>query len=65
MNKAVQKAIDELQKSAISVNEGRYEEWLRMLMEMGEEELRSKYQERETEPPMVGEDWVPVNAEYL
>lgn len=48
-----------------AINEGRHEEWLRMLMEMGAEELRSRYQEREMEPPMAGEDWVPVNAEYL
>ena len=54
-----------LGQAVTAISEGRYEEWLRMLMEMGEEELRSRYQEREMEPPMAGEDWVPANAEYL
>ena len=56
---------EHLGQAVKAVNEGRYEEWLRMLMEMSEEGLRSRYQEREAEPPMAGEDWVPVNAEYL
>ena len=44
---------------------GRYEEWLRILMETDEEEMRHRYQEREIEPPMAGEDWVPTDAQHL
>ena len=56
---------EHLGRAVKAINGGRHEEWLRMLMKMSEEELHSRYQEREMEPPMAGEDWVPVNAEYL
>jgi len=48
-----------------AVGEGRYEKCLRDLMEMGDEELRQVYQQREIESVMAGEDWVPADTKYL
>jgi len=42
-----------------AVREGKYDECLGALMGAGEDEVRKLYQEREMEPVMAGEDWVP------
>ncbi len=42
-----------------SIKSGKYEEPLRKLVSMGENELRKLYQEREIEPWEAGDDWRP------
>jgi succinate dehydrogenase/fumarate reductase-like Fe-S protein len=54
-----------LQVAVKSVKEGRYEECLRTLMHTDDTELRKLYQEREMEPEMAGEDWVPKDKRCL
>ena len=56
---------EHLARAVAAVSEGRYEEWLKLLMAADEEDLRKRYQEREMEPPMSDEDWVPADKEYL
>jgi len=56
---------EHLALAAAANKESKYDSCLKELMEMDEEELRKRYQEREIEPPMAGEDWVPSSAEYL
>jgi len=48
-----------------AVKDGRYQETLHNIMTMNEEELRELYQNREMEPEMTGEDWVPSDKKYL
>ncbi|MCL0035908.1 4Fe-4S dicluster domain-containing protein [Dehalococcoidia bacterium] len=48
-----------------AVKQGRYEEPLRKLMSMGENELQKLYQEREIEPWEAEDDWCPQETEYL
>ncbi len=47
------------------VGDGKYQECLHNLMAANEEELRKLYQEREMEPAMADEDWVPTDTKYL
>lgn len=51
-----------LNEAVIAVKEGKYEKRLNSLVNMSDEELRKRYQEREMEPAMAGEDWVPANT---
>jgi len=51
-----------LNEAVEAIKEGKYEEYLRNLVNIGDEELRKLYQEREMEPEMAGEDWVPAKA---
>lgn len=51
--------VDEFAKS------GRYEQPLRKLAVMAENELRRLYQERKIEPWEEGDDWQPEQTEYL
>ncbi len=51
---------------AVAANaEGRYAAGLDSLMAMDEEQLRRAYVDREIEPPMAGEDWVPEDTSHL
>ncbi len=54
-----------LAAAAAASLDGRFDEGLLTLMKMGEQELRSVYEEREMEPPMADEDWVPTDTRYL
>jgi ferredoxin len=54
-----------LNEAVAAVREGKYNKCLGELSGMGDEELRKLYQEREMEPEMAGEDWVPTNTKYL
>jgi len=56
---------EHLARAAAYNNESKYDNFLKELMEMDEEELRKLYEEREIEPPMADEDWVPTATEYL
>ncbi|MFC1957763.1 4Fe-4S dicluster domain-containing protein [Chloroflexota bacterium] len=56
---------EHLNKAVIATEEGSYEENLHVLMGMDEEELKRLYQERQIEPEMAGEDWVPTDTKYL
>jgi heterodisulfide reductase subunit C len=47
------------------VAQGRYEEDLRKLMATPVEELKLVYTQREMEPEMSNDDWIPKNAEHL
>lgn len=53
---------EHLNEAVIAIKEGKYEECLNSLVNMSDEELRKQYQEREMEPEMAGEDWVPANT---
>jgi succinate dehydrogenase/fumarate reductase-like Fe-S protein len=46
-------------------DQGAYDETLRELMQMDEAELRRRYEEREIEPEVAGEDWRPEHREHL
>ncbi|MCL0088123.1 4Fe-4S ferredoxin, partial [Dehalococcoidia bacterium] len=48
-----------------SIKSGRYEEPLRKLAGMAENELRKLYHEREIEPWEEGDDWRPEETGYL
>ncbi len=50
---------EHLDEAVKAVNDGKYEECLHNIMRIDEEELSKLYQEREMEPEMAGEDWVP------
>ncbi|MFC1938569.1 4Fe-4S dicluster domain-containing protein [Chloroflexota bacterium] len=54
-------------KAAVQVvtKEKRYDKMLKSLMQMGEEELRQAYLEREIEPLAAGEDWRPSEKRFL
>jgi succinate dehydrogenase/fumarate reductase-like Fe-S protein len=54
-----------VRESIAVIQSGRYEQCLRILMNTDEKELRKIYQEREIEPEMTGEDWVPQDKSYL
>ncbi len=54
-----------LQEAVRAIKEGRYEECLHTLMNTDDTELRKLYQEREMEPEMTGEDWVPKDKRCL
>ena len=54
-----------LNEAVMAVAKSRYEECLHTLMGMEEEELKQLYQERQIEPEMTGEDWVPTDTKYL
>jgi len=54
-----------LVEAAAANRESRYDRYLKELMKADEEELRREYQEREIEPDMAGEDWVPKDTRYL
>ena len=50
---------EHLNEAVEAVREGKYDECLDALMGAGEDEVRKLYEEREMEPAMAGEDWVP------
>ena len=50
---------EHLNEAAEAIREGKYDECLGALMGAGEDEIRKLYEEREMEPAMAGEDWVP------
>jgi len=54
-----------LAEAATASNGGKYDACLETLMKMSEEELRRLYQEREMEPEIATEDWVPKDTQYL
>jgi len=54
-----------LDQAVKAVREGRYQDCLNGLMNATDRELRKLYQEREIEPEMAGEDWLPGDAKYL
>ena len=56
---------EHLVQAVEAVNAGKYQECLHNIMGMNQEELRKLYQEREMEPVMAGEDWVPTDKKYL
>jgi len=53
---------EHLNEAVMAIKEGKYQEYLHNLIDIGDEELRKRYQEREMEPEMAGEDWVPANT---
>ena len=48
-----------------NVEEKKYEEGLKKLMDASEDELKKLYVEREVEPEMADESWTPEKKEYL
>jgi len=48
-----------------AIASGRYEECLRTIKQMDEAALRKVYQEREMEPEMTGEEWLPKDRKCL
>jgi len=56
---------EHLAEATAASNSGKYDTHLKTLMKMGEEELRRLYQEREVEPEIAAEDWVPNDTGYL
>jgi formate hydrogenlyase subunit 6/NADH:ubiquinone oxidoreductase subunit I len=48
-----------------AIDAGRYEDSLKKLKSMSEDELKKIYQEREVEPVRTGEDWTPEDKTYL
>ena len=56
---------EHLNEVVMAISEGKYDQCLNTLMKMDEEELRKLYQEREMEPAMADEDWVPTDTKYL
>jgi succinate dehydrogenase/fumarate reductase-like Fe-S protein len=54
-----------LTEAIMAVNEGRYEKCLNEIMAMDNAEIRETYQQREIEPEMAGEDWLPADSKYL
>jgi succinate dehydrogenase/fumarate reductase-like Fe-S protein len=50
---------EHLNEAVEAVREGKYDECLDDLMGAGEDEMRKLYEEREMEPAMAEEDWVP------
>jgi ferredoxin len=54
-----------LQEAVQTIAGGRYEECLQTLMKASDTDLRKLYQEREMEPEMTGEDWVPKDKKCL
>jgi heterodisulfide reductase subunit C len=56
---------EHLASMADAVEQGRYEQMLRELMDTGEDSLKSLYNEREMEPEQTGEDWTPKDKTYL
>jgi formate hydrogenlyase subunit 6/NADH:ubiquinone oxidoreductase subunit I len=56
---------EHLGRAVLVIKEGKYEEPLHSLMGMDEEGLKKLYQEREIEPEMAGEDWLPTDTRYL
>jgi formate hydrogenlyase subunit 6/NADH:ubiquinone oxidoreductase subunit I len=49
----------------VVTKEKSYDEMLKPLMQMSEEELRQAYLEREIEPVIAGEDWRPSQKRFL
>ncbi len=56
---------EHLDEAVKATKAGKYEGCLRELMTMDDEELRKVYQQREIEPEMAGEDWLPADSNYL
>lgn len=54
-----------LTEAVMAVDEGKYEKCLHGLMTMGDGEIKQVYQQREIEPEMAGDDWLPVDSKYL
>jgi Fe-S oxidoreductase len=54
-----------LAEAAADTNNGKYDACLGTLMQMGEDELRRLYQEREMEPEIAAEEWVPNDTHCL
>jgi ferredoxin len=54
-----------LSEAVKTINDGRYDDFLRSLMKMDGILLRSTYQNREIEPEMAGEDWTPADKTLL
>jgi succinate dehydrogenase/fumarate reductase-like Fe-S protein len=54
-----------LQEAVKAIESGKYEECLRTLMKTPDAELRKIYQEREMEPEMTGEEWIPKDKKCL
>ncbi len=54
-----------LAEAAVASNSGKYDECLKTLMGMSEEELRQLYQKREMEPEIATEEWVPNDTHCL
>ena len=54
-----------LAEAVVTSNSGKYTAYLKTLMGMREEELRRIYQEREIEPEMAAEEWLPNDMGYL
>ncbi len=48
-----------------AVSEGRYDRCVDELKQVGEDELKKRYKEREVEPMTAGEDWKPKDTKYL
>ena len=57
---------EHLRRAVQIINEKKaYDEVLKSLIQMGEEELRKAYQEREMEPEIAPEDWRPSENKFL
>jgi hypothetical protein len=63
-SKIVRRA-EHLTEAVMAIDDGRYETCLDELMNMGDEEIKQQYQQREMEPEMAGEDWRPADSKYL
>ena len=56
---------EHLSSVAKKVEQGRYEQMVRQLMDANEETLRDLYNKREMEPEQVDEEWMPKDHTYL
>lgn len=56
---------EHLKERVEQIESGRYEESLRKLMKMGTNELKKIYVDREYEPDVADEFWVPEEKQYL
>ncbi|MCP4584060.1 MAG: 4Fe-4S dicluster domain-containing protein [candidate division Zixibacteria bacterium] len=56
---------EHLKTMVANIQAGRFKDGLTELKAMGENDLKSTYQEREMEPAVAGEDWTPKETKYL
>jgi ferredoxin len=56
---------DHLGSMVQAVEQGKYEQMLRELMDADEDTLKRLYNERQIEPEQAGEDWTPKDKTYL
>lgn len=56
---------DHLANQVRYIKEGKFDDGMSRIKKMNEDELKALYKEREIEPEMAPEDWIPQNPDYL